>query len=154
MCLDLESGFYSYIADGCCENTNVWIEDPTKPSVTVSSPYQTPDPECQHSEDRSLNAMKGKMELPNIVTIENNGYEYTDAEYNDFLQLTKGHVTRIPINQSKESSSLIHQMHEDDSRDLIQFSKEYSFPAGFILLTTAYIRTGHVHVCTRSWYAL
>ena len=126
MCLDHESGFYSYIADGCCENTNVWIEDPTKPSVTVSSPYQTPDPECQHGEDRSLNAIKGKMELPNIVTIENNGYEYTDAEYNDFLLLTKGHVTRIPINQSKESSSLIHQINDNDSRDLTQFSKEYS----------------------------
>ena len=25
MCLDHESGFYSYIADGCCENTNVLI---------------------------------------------------------------------------------------------------------------------------------
>ena len=57
---------------------------------------------------------------------ENNGYEYTDAEYNDFLLLTKGHVTRIPINQSKESSSFIHQINEDDSRDLNQFSKEYS----------------------------
>ena len=125
-CLDLESGFYSYIAEGCCEKTNVWIEDPTKSSVTVSSPYQTPYHECQHGKDRSLNAIKGKMELPNIVTIENNGYEYTDAEYNDFLLLTKGHVTRIPINQSKEPSILIHQFNEDDSRALNQFSKEYS----------------------------
>ena len=126
LCLDLESGFYSYTAEGCCEKTNVWIEDPTKPSVTVSYPYQTPDHECKHSLDRSLNAIKGKMELPNIVTIENNGYEYTDAEYNDFLLLTKGHVTRIPINQSQDSSSLIHQINEDDSRDRNQFSKEYS----------------------------
>ena len=127
MCLDLESGFYSYIAEeGCGEKTNVWIEDTKKPSVSVSSPIQMPDHEYQHGEDRSLNAIKGKMELPNIVTIENNGYEYTDAEYNDFLLLTKGHVTRIPINQSKESSSLIHQLHGDDPRNLNQFSKEYS----------------------------
>ena len=126
MCLDHESGFYSYIAEDCCQKNNVWIEEPTKPSVTVSSPYQTPDPECQHSEDRSVNVIKGKMELPNIVKIENIGYEYTDAEYNDFLLLTKGHVTRIPINQSQDSSSLIHQINEDDSRDRNQFSKEYS----------------------------